>query len=143
MRKNDLPGWNGQFVPFHLLEILFFVSAGLWLHVDSVFGQMNQPAMPDSSWLASKSTRYDSWLGKDKFDHSMVSAGLVATQFYVFHQELEWSTPRSRRIAAGSTLVIGIAKEIYDKAGRRGTPSWKDLLADLAGIGLGIMLVTL
>lgn len=143
MRENDLPGWNGQFVLSHLLKILFFVSAGFWVHADSVFGQMSQPSMPDSIWLAPKRARYDGWLGKDKFDHAMMSAGLVATQFYAFHQELEWSAPRSRQIAAGSTLVIGIAKEIYDKAGRRGTPSWKDLLADLAGIGLGIMLVTL
>jgi uncharacterized protein YfiM (DUF2279 family) len=123
-------------------KILFFVLAGFWVHVDSVLGQMHQAAMPDSSRLAPKSARYDSWLGKDKFDHAMMSAGLAAAQFYLFHQELEWKTPKSRQIAASSTLVMGIAKEIYDKASRRGTPSWKDLLADLFGVGLAVALIT-
>lgn len=84
----------------------------------------------------------DAWLGKDKFDHAMMSAGLLAGQFYFLHQELDVGTARSRQIAAGSTLVIGLAKEVYDQVSRRGTPGWKDLLADVIGIGVAVMLVT-
>jgi uncharacterized protein YfiM (DUF2279 family) len=52
------------------------------------------------------------------------------------------SDSRSRQIAAGSTLAIGIAKEIYDKVSRGGTPSWKDLLADLVGAALAVGIMT-
>ncbi|MDZ7363718.1 MAG: hypothetical protein ONB46_23830 [candidate division KSB1 bacterium] len=85
---------------------------------------------------------HDAWLGKDKVDHAMMSAGWVAAQFYFLHHELEWKTSKSRQVAAGSALLGGIAKEIYDKASRRGTPSWKDLLADLLGVGVAVILVT-
>ena len=96
----------------------------------------------DSSVQLPRKLPQDLWLGKDKFDHALVSAGLVASQFYILHQELEVSRGRSRQIAAGSALFIGIAKEIYDKVSRRGTPSWKDLLADLAGVALAVGIMT-
>lgn len=72
----------------------------------------------------------------------MVSAGLVAAQFYFFHAEQKRERQTSRQMAAASTLVVGIAKEIYDGISRRGTASWKDLLADVAGTGLAVMILT-
>jgi uncharacterized protein YfiM (DUF2279 family) len=102
----------------------------------------SQEAASDSSAHAPRQIAHDLWISKDKFDHALVSAGLVATQFYVLHQEMDLNSGRSRQIAAGSTLAIGIAKEIYDKISRRGTPSWKDLLADFAGVALAIVTMT-
>jgi len=119
-----------------------FIFAGLLLQAGNIFGQINKPAAPDSSGLAPKQSPDDNWLGKDKFDHAIMSAGMVAAQFYFLHQELEVNTARSRQIAAGSVLAIGLAKEIYDQASGRGTPSWKDLLADVVGIGVAVILVT-
>ena len=111
------------------------------MQAGSIFGQINKPAAPDSSGLASKKSPHDDWLGKDKFDHAITSAGMVAAQFYFLHQELDVNTARSRQIAAGSALAIGLAKEIYDQASGRGTPSWKDLLADVVGVGVALVLV--
>lgn len=34
-------------------------------------------------------------------------------------------------------LTIGIAKEVYDKISGKGTPEWKDIIADIVGIALG------
>jgi len=121
------------------IGILIF--AGL-LRVECASGQTLKPAISDSTALVQKKLNHDAWLGKDKFDHAIMSAGMVAAQFYFFRQELDWMAPKSRQFAAGSTLLSGIAKEIYDKASRRGTPSWKDLLADLIGVGVAVVLVT-
>jgi len=110
------------------------------LQIENGFSQIDNPAMPDSIVRAQKSPQ-DYWLGKDKFDHAVMSAGLVAAQFYFFHQEFDWKASKSRQIAAGSALAIGIAKEIYDKASRRGMPGWKDLLADFVGISVAFILV--
>jgi uncharacterized protein YfiM (DUF2279 family) len=120
--------------------LIFTGLIGWW--ADLARGQDSTRAIPDSTVSACQKFSRDLWLGKDKFDHALASAGLVAAQFYVLHQELELSDSRSRQIAAGGTLIIGIAKEIYDKVSRRGTPSWKDLLADLAGVALAIGIMT-
>jgi uncharacterized protein YfiM (DUF2279 family) len=125
-----------------LIKLLLpFIFAALLLQAGSLFGQINQSAAPDTSGPAPKKLSHDAWLGKDKFDHAIMSAGMVAAQFYFLHQELDVNTARSRQIAAASALTIGIAKEIYDRASRRGTPSWKDLLADGVGVGVALVLV--
>ena len=122
--------------------LLLFLFAGWLLHTGAVFGQMNKSTAPDSSGHAQKISSHDDWLGKDKFDHAVTSVGMVTAQFYFLHQELDVKTSKSRQIAAGSTLAIGLAKEVYDKVSRRGTPSWKDLLADVVGVGVAVILVT-
>lgn len=42
-------------------------------------------------------------------------------------------------VAGLLTLAIGVGKEVYDKVSGKGHPEWKDLLADLLGIVIGIM----
>lgn len=120
----------------------FLIFAGLTESADLARGQDSTRAAPDSTAGARQKRSRDLWLGEDKLDHALASAGLAAAQFYVLHQEVELNDSRSRQIAAGSTLAIGIAKEIYDKVRRRGTPSWKDLLADLAGVALAVGIMT-
>jgi uncharacterized protein YfiM (DUF2279 family) len=34
-------------------------------------------------------------------------------------------------------MTIGVAKELYDQISKKGTPEWKDLLADLLGALVG------
>lgn len=36
-------------------------------------------------------------------------------------------------------LAIGIIKEIYDKVSGKGTPDWRDIVADCIGIVLGLI----
>lgn len=36
-------------------------------------------------------------------------------------------------------LAIGIIKEIYDKVSDKGTPDWRDIVADCIGIILGLI----
>jgi uncharacterized protein YfiM (DUF2279 family) len=122
--------------------LLFCIFAGLLFQARGVFAQISKPAAPDSSGRTQKISPPDKWLDKDKFDHALMSAGLVAAQFYFLHQELDVNTAKSRQIAAGGALALGLAKEIYDQASGRGTPSWKDVLADVVGIGVAVMLIT-
>lgn len=42
--------------------------------------------------------------------------------------------------AAGIALLIGIAKEVYDKVSGKGCTEWKDFIADAAGIAAGCVL---
>lgn len=45
-------------------------------------------------------------------------------------------------VAAIITLLIGVGKEIWDKY-HNGTPEWKDILADVIGIGFGSLVAWL
>lgn len=83
----------------------------------------------------------DPWFGKDKADHFTLSAALMAAQYYALHRELEMPSRRSLQTAAISTLVIGVAKEIYDATTRKRFASKKDLAADVLGIALAVVLI--
>lgn len=68
-------------------------------------------------------------LTEDKLKHIAVSA-IIAV---VLNLILPWW------VAAILTLAIGVGKEVYDKVTGKGHPEWKDLLADLVGILIGIL----
>lgn len=73
-------------------------------------------------------------LSEDKLKHIVLSA-IIAV---VLNLILPWW------VAAILTLAIGVGKEVYDKVSGKGHPEWKDLLADVVGIvvGLSIGLLT-
>jgi uncharacterized protein YfiM (DUF2279 family) len=121
------------------IGILLFTGLA---RIESASAQAFKPVAFDSIAFVQKKLNPDAWFGKDKFDHAMTSAGLVAAQFYFLHHEVGWKASKSRQFAAGGAFLGGIAKEIYDTISRRGTPSWKDLLADLIGVGVAVVLIT-
>ena len=36
-------------------------------------------------------------------------------------------------------MSVGVGKEIYDKVSKKGTPEWKDVLADFVGALVGVI----
>ncbi len=71
----------------------------------------------------------NSLLAEDKLKHVVVSA-VMATVLSLF---FPWWA------AAGITFAIGVGKEVYDKVSGKGHSEWKDLLADVVGILIGIL----
>lgn len=65
----------------------------------------------------------------DKYKHIVVSAIITVALNLV----LPWW------VAAGITLTIGIAKEVYDKVSGKGCVEWNDLVADFVGIVIGVL----
>jgi len=59
----------------------------------------------------------------------------------IFQDPLQMKDPKSKLLAVGITLGLGLSKEIYDSSRAKGAFSWKDLLADVAGITAGLILV--
>ena len=66
---------------------------------------------------------------EDKLKHIVVSA-IIAVALNLF---LPWW------VAGLLTLCVGIGKEIYDKVTGKGYSEWKDLLANVAGIIIGVL----
>ena len=75
-------------------------------------------------------TKVLDYFGADGLLHIVCSAILTSV--------LSWLAPLW--LAALATLIVGVGKEIiYDKLMKRGTPQWKDLVADIVGIAIGCL----
>ena len=86
---------------------------------------------------------HDRLFAQDKGHHFMASAFLTGFSFYAFHQEMGQSRTVSNRAAIGTVFSIGLAKEIYDGMSGKGTPSYKDMLANIVGIVVGIAILNI
>lgn len=85
----------------------------------------------------------DSWLGKDKADHFLVSAFLAAGSYYFLRKEQNMTHKNSIMLSVGFTFSIGVAKEIRDGFLKGRFASVKDGIADILGIGAGVLLFNL
>lgn len=124
------------------MRLLFLISLLAVMLCNTARAQSQTTPHADTSATILKPLAPDAWLSKDKADHALASAFLVGAQYYVAHRELERSHEQSMSIAIGSTLVIGLGKEIYDHVSRKGTPSVKDVVADVLGIGVAAILLS-
>lgn len=70
------------------------------------------------------------WIRSDGLLH-IESCALLIIAFAAFIP-LVW--------AAGATVVVGICKELWDRK-HGGVASWHDVICDLCGVALGVLLV--
>ena len=78
----------------------------------------------------------DPWLSTDKTLHFGVSAGIAAASYAASAAVFD-ARGHALLVAGGVTLAAGAGKEVLDLAGF-GTPSWKDFVADVAGMIVGL-----
>ena len=92
--------------------------------------------------LINKSFDYgDHWFGTDKGKHFVGSLILTTFTSHALQRFSSQSQGKSRSVAVGMTFSLGLAKEIRDHYTPGNHFSWKDLMADIAGIGLGALLL--
>jgi len=84
----------------------------------------------------------DRWLGEDKLKHLMVSAFISGIGYRLCSEGFDLPTQRSRAIASSLTFSLGLGKELWDRTQKGESFSFKDLGADLLGIGTGLLLFT-
>lgn len=87
-----------------------------------------------------KERHEDHWLGMDKFLHVAASASITGLSYHVYHCQYNNAVDRSIYFSFSLAGVSGIGKELYDAKVRRTYWSWKDIVADGVGIGLGYLL---
>jgi putative lipoprotein len=112
----------------------------------AVLGQPPLSARPDSLDNTPKPINVESvslhrepdrWFAMDKFWHFSASFVTVGAAYHFGEDRVELSHPWATGLAVGGTLTLGFTKEFYDLAGPGKHFSWKDLVADAAGIGAG------
>jgi len=75
----------------------------------------------------------------DKFWHFSASFATVGASYHFSANRVNLRPPWPTGLALGGTMTLGISKEFYDLAGPARHFSWKDLVADAAGIGVGYL----
>jgi uncharacterized protein YfiM (DUF2279 family) len=89
-----------------------------------------------------KTKKVDKWWGKDKAKHFLVSAFLAGACYKIYHNQWHNKKEHSLYFSTGFTLSLGLGKEIYDDTRSQNKFSYKDLIYDLLGIGVGLLIVT-
>ncbi|MEA1986629.1 MAG: hypothetical protein U9N76_03985 [Candidatus Marinimicrobia bacterium] len=84
----------------------------------------------------------DKWLSFDKWKHFSTSFILTTNSYYQLNNLLIDDRSKCKNISFGISLSFGLAKEIYD-VNKKVKPlfSWKDLVYDISGTVLGIVLI--
>ena len=75
------------------------------------------------------------WFSQDKVLHLSLSTALVGTLYHLHQHKCGESRRSSQVFATQVTLYLCIGKEMKDRHF-----SYKDLMVDLVGIGLGLLL---
>jgi uncharacterized protein YfiM (DUF2279 family) len=79
----------------------------------------------------------DRWFAMDKFWHFSASFVTVGAAYQFSTDRVRLSPPWPTTLALGGTFTLGVSKELCDLAGSSKHFSWKDLVADAAGVCAG------
>lgn len=105
-----------------ILVIVFLISL-----TNDGFGQQSTPAN-------------DKWIAWDKAKHLLVSATLMGFGYHIFKYDFKKSHQSSIYFGLSLSLSAGLTKE-YINSKRGGKASYKDIVADLMGIGIALLVI--
>ncbi len=79
----------------------------------------------------------DKWFALDKVKHFLVSFSLVGSGYHLLANRIGVEKSYSTAGSIGGTFALGIAKELYDAWLPEDIFSYRDLIYDILGIGIG------
>ncbi len=83
----------------------------------------------------------DMWIARDKAMHASASLLLTLSGQYMLTDKAGLSDAQALPVSAATTLALGVVKEIADSRRSVGPHfSWRDLVADAAGVALGALI---
>ena len=83
----------------------------------------------------------DPWVAYDKFLHFSVSTSIVLSTQYTLEKKMNYKTEDAMFISVLVSSVNGIVKELWDNRQPNGFISKKDILANIAGVILGVFII--
>lgn len=116
----------------HYLPLIFLFAAFHGLHAEV----SNSPVKGETDIR-------DIWLSEDKARH--LAGGMIATTFsaQIAMRRFNVSHKEAIRYGIGITFSLGIAKEVFDHTSPNNFFSWKDLIANMVGITIGVILLNI
>ena len=93
--------------------------------------------------IDSTAASHDPWFAYDKVLHFGVSCSIVLSTQYVLAEKMNMNENDAVPVGVVCSLGNGIIKEIWDSRQPGGFISRRDLIADMAGILVGIWIISL
>jgi uncharacterized protein YfiM (DUF2279 family) len=121
---------------FIFLLVCFSFSVQLACGQDCGVSVAFHPSQPDTIRIQ------DKWIAWDKVEHLGVSALFSGTLYSVFHNFYDNDRKASIYLSSSLTFGLGLGKEFYDRRTPRNKFSYKDMVADVLGIGIGLLIAT-
>ena len=84
----------------------------------------------------------DRWLAVDKYRHVVASAFLMGVSYNMARVEGKMNRKNAIVLGCSFSFSLGVTKEFRDYFHPKGVASFKDIVADVLGIGLGILCFT-
>ncbi len=131
---------NSVFLPFLMITFLGITSC--YSETIYPFEPFNRKMLVYSEQHEKDNTKFsDRLFAPDKARHFMGS--MMSTVFIYKTAEVHGNmdVKPGKSLATGITISLGILKEIWDGSKPRNHFSWKDLIADGAGIVVGLVIV--
>jgi uncharacterized protein YfiM (DUF2279 family) len=119
-----------------LLIWLFFLGELSWCDSTQEISLFDNPSQSDTLKIS------DKWFARDKVEHLGVSAFLSGVSYSVFRDFYHNRKESSIYFSTILAFSAGLGKEFYDKKTPKGKFSYKDLVVDILGIGLGLLIAT-
>ena len=85
----------------------------------------------------------DPWIAYDKFLHFSVSVSIVISTQYTLVEKLDYNNDDAIYFSMLVSSINGMLKEIWDSKQPNGFISKKDIVANIAGIIFGVLIIKL
>jgi len=121
--------------------LLLLICSSFLIHV-SWADPTNKVSLSNNPLQSDTLKVTDKWFAWDKVEHLGVSAFLSGVSYSVFRDFYYNKKESSVYFSASLTFSAGLGKEFYDLKAHQRRFSYKDLAADILGVGLGLWIAT-
>ena len=102
----------------------------------------NRPGLVTQESFLATASQPSKWASFDKLQHVTFSFLMTIGAQYTLVEKFDVSSASAMPVSAGSSLAVGVAKELYDRQRTEsGRFDVRDLVADLVGVTLGVALI--
>ena len=96
----------------------------------------------ETSDSKTKAERVDNWFAIDKLQHFSYSCLISLGCQYVLVNKQSNTEEESLPISSALSFSAGLLKELNDNRGKNGFFSWKDMVANAAGIAVAAVIIS-
>jgi len=92
--------------------------------------------------MKNKAERIDKWFAIDKLQHFSYSCLVSLGCQYILVNKQNNTEEESLPISSALSFSAGLLKELHDNRGKNGFFSWKDMVANAAGIAVAAVIIS-
>ena len=127
------------------IMIFFIASSYMYAADEPLNNEGNSSSIlmsRETSDSKTKAERVDKWFAIDKLQHFSYSCLISLGCQYVLVNKQNNTEDESLPISSALSFSAGLLKELNDNRGKNGFFSWKDMVANIAGITVAAVIIS-